>query len=173
MSRTVYGCFYKLGVLFVGVRLVEALQFWVCIRASDFWKLPYGVTHLLTTHLKLVALLWAWDPMPGQSPRFDCVLVPLEVVPFEVAARVHSSSAPAQVPEPRGGSRVPYPIGLQVVPTLWPRECQKQTGPTLGCWCLGVTLCIQGSGRKLVCGLEALLHDEQGLKTTVDRCAVC
>ena len=34
-----YGCFYKLGVLFVGVLMMRALLFGVYIRVLDCWKL--------------------------------------------------------------------------------------------------------------------------------------
>ena len=35
-----YGCFYKLGILFVGGLRIRALQLGAYIRARDFWKLP-------------------------------------------------------------------------------------------------------------------------------------
>ena len=38
-----YGRLCKLGVLVVGVLIVGVLLFGVCIRALDFWKLPYGI----------------------------------------------------------------------------------------------------------------------------------
>ena len=38
----VYGCFYTLGVLFVGVLIIAALLLGVHVGAPDFWKLPYG-----------------------------------------------------------------------------------------------------------------------------------
>ena len=38
-----FGCFYNLGVLLVGVLIVRALLlFGVYDRAPDFWKLPFG-----------------------------------------------------------------------------------------------------------------------------------
>ena len=36
-----HGCLYNSGVLFVGVLVIRALLFGVCIRAPDFWKLPH------------------------------------------------------------------------------------------------------------------------------------
>ena len=36
------GCFCKLEARFLGVLRIRALLFWVCVRAPDFWKLPFG-----------------------------------------------------------------------------------------------------------------------------------
>ena len=41
MSTGLYGCFYNLGVLLVGVLIAGALLFWVFTAAPDFWNLPY------------------------------------------------------------------------------------------------------------------------------------
>ena len=38
------GCFYRLGVLFVGVLMIRPVAFGVCIQAPDFWKLLLGLT---------------------------------------------------------------------------------------------------------------------------------
>ena len=40
IKTSAYGCFYVLGVLFVGVLVMRALLFWVYIGVPDSWKLP-------------------------------------------------------------------------------------------------------------------------------------
>ena len=42
LNEVLFGCFHKLGVLFVGVLIARALLFGVYSRAPDFWKLPFG-----------------------------------------------------------------------------------------------------------------------------------
>ena len=44
-----YGCFYKVGVLFVGVLIARALLFGVYIRAPGFWKLPHDPVQTVLT----------------------------------------------------------------------------------------------------------------------------
>ena len=40
-KKGLFGCFYKLGVLLLGVLFIRALRFWVWIRAPCFWTLPF------------------------------------------------------------------------------------------------------------------------------------
>ena len=55
-----FGCFYKLEILFVGLPGTRTLVFGVHSRAPDFWKVPFRALHPGALHLHGVT----WEPKP-------------------------------------------------------------------------------------------------------------
>ena len=71
-SRTKSGCFYKLGVHFLGVPIVRALLFGVYIGAPDFWKLPSKLPRAhCSQDFWTLALLIVVQMSRGRAPAFS------------------------------------------------------------------------------------------------------
>ena len=63
-----YGCFCKLGALFVGLIIPRALLSGLHIRSSDFWKLPYEPGCILLAKTMYALIL----SFPKQRTRLLC-----------------------------------------------------------------------------------------------------
>ena len=93
------GCFHKLGVLFEGVLIIRSRLFGVCIRAPEFWKLPFPLLgNPPRPIMKTLRSTCFMASSKEKNPEQTAVLLGLSAKPQDASVN-EGSRAPMPTPE--------------------------------------------------------------------------